>query len=74
MLVDDSIIIQKFQKPDGRAARKQKLYVKYADYLDSRYPDSSSREETVYRIVNHIEERPVCKVCGRKFLELLSWI
>lgn len=65
MLVDDSIIIQKFQKPDGRAARKQKLYVKYAEYLDSRYPDSSSREETVYRIVNHIEERPKCVVCGK---------
>lgn len=34
-------------------------------YLLNRYPDSSCIHETVYRILHGIEERPVCKNCGK---------
>lgn len=41
------------------------------DYLYNRYHDSSSYYETVYRIKNGLETRPVCKTCGNpvKFLK-----
>lgn len=34
-------------------------------YIESRYDDSSSLKESVYRIVNDIDERPKC-VCGKQ--------
>ena len=34
-------------------------------YLLNRYPDSSCIHETLYRILHGIEERPVCKNCGK---------
>lgn len=34
-------------------------------YLLSRYKDSSGIYETIYRILHDIEERPVCKNCGK---------
>ena len=39
-------------------------------YLLNRYSDSLSIKETIYRIKNNIEIRPVCPVCGNnlKFL------
>lgn len=44
----------------------------FYDYLKQRYSDLSSKEsegssflkEIIYRLFNHIEERPVCKICG----------
>lgn len=41
------------------------------DYLNNRYPDSLSYYETIYRIKNGIEVRPVCKTCGNpvKFIK-----
>ena len=35
------------------------------NYLESRYNDSLSIQETLYRIKNNIEVRPACMVCGR---------
>ena len=35
------------------------------EYLVNRYDDSLSYKETLYRILLGIEERPVCKVCGK---------
>ena len=34
------------------------------EYLTNRYIDSDSIQETIYRIYNHIENRPTCKYCG----------
>lgn len=34
-------------------------------YLLNRYKDSSCIHETIYRILHGIEERPVCKNCGK---------
>lgn len=35
------------------------------DYLVNRYSDSTSYKETLYRILLGIEERPICKMCGK---------
>ena len=34
------------------------------EYLINRYKDSKSYKETIYRIKNNIEIRPVCETCG----------
>ena len=34
------------------------------NYLINRYKDSKSISETIYRIYNNIEHRPVCEYCG----------
>ena len=34
------------------------------DYLNSRYEDSSSIYETLYRLKHHIDVRPTCVICG----------
>lgn len=35
-------------------------------YLINRFPDSSGTNETVFRVMHNIEDRPVCKTCGGK--------
>ena len=45
--------------------RKHNKYVNIYNYLLTRYNDSSSISETLYRIKNNIEIRPVCKLCGK---------
>lgn len=42
---------------------------KYDDinnYLNNRYKDSESRKESIYRLLNNIEVRPICPMCGNK--------
>lgn len=36
------------------------------NYLKNRYSDSESIQETLYRILNNVHERPKCPVCGGK--------
>ena len=36
------------------------------NYINNRYSDSESFNESLYRIINNIENRPVCDVCGNK--------
>lgn len=38
----------------------------HKNYLDTRYTDSKSYKESVWRILHNIEERPVCQVCGKE--------
>ena len=35
------------------------------EYLNNRYKDSLSRQETLYRILCNIEKRPTCVICGK---------
>ena len=47
---------------------RQQIRRSYSDevleYLNNRYSDSLSLNETVWRILYDIEERPKCKICG----------
>lgn len=36
----------------------------YWDILSTVYSDSSGMPETIWRLVHHIDTRPVCKICG----------
>lgn len=37
-----------------------------AKYLDNRFEDSNSREESYWRILHNQIKRPICEVCGNK--------
>lgn len=68
MVIDDKLCIDLFSR-NGRPyfGNKSFFLEKNPDilkYLKERYPDSDSLQETMYRIINHIEKRPVCKSCG----------
>lgn len=51
-----------------RKLREDPSYKPIKDYLDTRYDDIPddmfSYKEVLFRIKNHIEERPTCKICG----------
>lgn len=36
------------------------------EYLLNRYEDSDSIHESLYRLLNNVEERPVCPICGKR--------
>lgn len=48
-----------------RLLKSTKRYKNITQYLLNRYPDSTAKTETMYRIVFNIEERPTCPVCGK---------
>lgn len=71
MDIDDEYIKNKFITQRGYL---NKNYVRLSwlnkhndvyDYLNNRYTDSQSISETIYRIINNLEIRPVCKTCGK---------
>lgn len=70
--MDDKIILEIFYTDKGRVnghlTKDEWLNsnIEVKNYLLSRYDDSESIVETIYRIKNNIEVRPVCKVCGKK--------
>lgn len=35
-------------------------------YLETRYVDSDSFLESIYRIKNHIDQKPICPICGNQ--------
>ena len=48
------------------ARRLKNKYQNIVQYIENRYNDSESFKETIYRMFNNIEIRPVCKTCGNK--------
>ena len=72
IMITDEIIIKMFYgKRQIYAGMLKKLNTgklsnDIIEYLDSRFNDSSSYKETLYRIKYGIEARPVCKMCGGK--------
>lgn len=45
---------------------KKNKYYNIKNYLDNRYNDSENNRETLYRIHYNIENKPTCKICGKK--------
>jgi len=67
----DDLIVEIFFKNDkvipsrtreSYLIKNEELY----SYLKTRYKDSESIPETIWRIKLHIEERPVCPICGKE--------
>jgi len=46
--------------------KKKKKLINVKKYIDTRYIDSKSFKETIYRMYYNIENRPVCKSCGNE--------
>ena len=65
--INDDIIIEniKYDKYIDLITNPALLY-----YLDNRFKDSSSRLETLQRIRLHIEQKPLCPICGKS----VSWV
>ena len=67
-MVTDKNIIDLFYNNDKLISQRIKyLNIKYINefnYLKNRYNDSDSIYETLYRIKNNVNNRPVCEVCG----------
>lgn len=52
---------------DDSPVTKSNLSNRYVyEYLFNRYDDFDSITEVIYRIKNHLEERPICKLCGKR--------
>lgn len=69
--IEDEIINLFFNKDNKIISSRLKIsflskYPKLHNYILNRYKDSESIAETLYRIKDHIEIRPVCPVCGNK--------
>ena len=41
-------------------------YKNITKYLETRFDYVEKLLESIYRIINNIEERPVCQICGSK--------
>lgn len=67
MISDEQIKDIFFTKNKKVKPQYKSLIAKYElnEYLNNRYNDSSSIIETLNRIFYNIEERPVCKQCGK---------
>lgn len=66
-MISDKEILNKVLRSDGRISysKIKVLGKEYLEYIHSRYSDSLSLEETLHRIKNNIEIRPVCPICGK---------
>ena len=67
MINHDKILVniffgKKYINPNKTTKLSQ--YPNISNYIANRYKDSSSRNETFWRMKYHIEKRPTCKLCG----------
>lgn len=65
-IINDEYILNYFYGNSGKVNRWKTSNIPedIQDYLTNRYHDSQSIKETLFRIKNHIEIRPVCPICG----------
>ena len=68
-LLNDEYILSVFIN-NGKFLIKQykpflNKHIAIKKYIENRYSDSQSTQETLYRMINNIEIRPICKSCGK---------
>ena len=68
MEIDDQYIKDKFFSKNGRVikSRINNMTTEENNYIVRRYDDSDSINESLFRIFNNIDIRPVCPICGGK--------
>lgn len=65
MIYDDSYFIAKFNnKRISKHIISKECNEDEILYLKNRYNDSFSLQETIVRIIRHIDKHPTCKICG----------
>jgi len=65
-MIDDQTIKEYYQNKNIH--NWNNIPKEHKEYLKNRFKDSESFKESVWRILYHIEERPVCPICGNKVL------
>ena len=69
--MDDNEVLDKIGIKGASKAHGSKTRISFLkkigvyEYLMKRYPDSYSLQETMYRMVRGMEEKPKCIVCGK---------
>lgn len=66
LIKEDKENIQRIIKP--RMKKEWLKSVGLLEYLQKRFEDSESIDETIYRIIHKIEIRPTCPCCGKKVI------
>ena len=67
--ITDEEIIQKYYRNTCMLYRKMKYNMvskEEIDYLKNRYEDCDDIYEAIYRIKFHIDNTPICPICGKK--------
>lgn len=69
-IVEENIILNNFFGKTGNLKTSnvvERLIAKYnlSEYISNRYDDSDSVKETLIRIRDNVDVRPVCKICGK---------
>ncbi len=67
-MIDDKYILEHFLGKTNKINRfaLERINTEELSYLENRYKDSDSLNETILRIRDHIEIHPHCKTCGKK--------
>lgn len=67
-MIDDKYILEHFLGKNDKINRFaiQRITKEELNYLQNRYNDSDSINETILRIRDNIETHPYCKTCGKK--------
>ena len=67
-MIDDKYILEHFLGKTNKINRfaLERINQEELNYLQNRYNDSDSLNETILRIRDHIEFHPYCKTCGKK--------
>lgn len=70
MTDQDKQIIEKYLNKNGhlngaKLYNMEKLHLNDYLYFKTRFPDSESFAETIYRVKHGLDERPKCPVCGK---------
>lgn len=72
MVINDEYILNKYWNGKiqtfVRYMKSNKCLPEEIEYVQNRYNDSNSIEETLYRIKHHIEKCPICKICGNSLI------
>ena len=67
MKIDDKYIKDKFFSKNGKVikSRIDNINDEERNYIENRYEDSLSFDESIHRIYYNIEHTPACPICGK---------
>ena len=65
--MDKALLINKIQNSQYKKINKlyKILSLDEIEYINNLYIDSKSFKESIYRLLNNIDIRPICKTCGK---------
>ena len=64
------LFIDKYKRNYGNFWRFCKTNI--INYIINRYPDTVTKKESLYRIVNNINEKPICSICNKNTCKFVN--